>query len=420
LAVPFALLLAAAAAAAAAPLAEMVMRDSDHENLGEAVADYWEAQREAKDINKNLQALVEECEKVEKKFAKSLRDGDILSAVEDWSRILYHATESDDRGVRKGRTEEREYEAGESGTYSMVIHTPKKYSARTGPYPLLVCIPPKDREPAAHLDQDWPDPSARDEFIIAVCKMPTNERTWTELGSGAEAHGGLDTVMFTLRSVRETHVVDVDRIYLAGFGAGVPAAAEIAATFPHVFAGVVGRVGDLAEGLSPKNFRNLPTLFAGGGENCTSFQTRAKEEGIENVSVEAGANEADIWAWMREHARNPNPLEVTLAPRRPMNSQAFWLLVDRFLPEEEPWINARVDQEANTIHIESEGIGEATVFFNDAILDLSKPVKVVCNGQAREDQIPRLLKQLLDNSFASGDSGRVYVNRQHYDLTEPR
>jgi len=408
------LLCLVSAAAVSRPLVEAVMKDNDHQKLGKAVADYWEAEREAKDISKTYEELQEALEKQQKRFSKTLPDGDILAAVEDWEQILYHATDIDDKGAKKGRVEDREYDAGGFGMYQMAISTPKKYSTKSGPYPLVIVIPPKGKKAEAHLEEDWTSMPPRDEYVIAVCDMPTNERNWGTVGT-PENHGGIDTVMLTLRSVKSTHAIDVDRIFLAGFGEGVAAAAEIAATYPHVFAGVVGRAGDIGD-LAPNNFRNLPSMFAGGGERCVSFQTKAKELGFENVSVEAGATEDDVWAWVGGQAREPNPQEVSLAPISKMNAQVYWLLVDSFEPETAPHIHARVDAAENTIHIESEGIGEATIFFNDALLDLSRPVKVVCNGKEHMHEVPRLLRQLLMNASQSGDTGRVYVNRHSYDL----
>jgi hypothetical protein len=223
--------------------------------------------------------------------------------------------------------------------------------------------------------------------------------------------------MLSLKSAKLTHAVDVDRVFLAGFGEGVDAAMRISALFPHVFAGVIGRAGDI-KGMEPTNFRNLPTFFAGGGEKCTAFEARAKEEGIENVRVEAAATEADLWEWMRAGGRHSNPAEVSLAPTHLNNRQAYWLTISGFDLDSGPRVHARIDRESNTIHIDGEGISTVTVYFNDLLVDLSKAVTVVCNGLENEDYIPPNLKTMIDIAYSSGDSGRVYVGSHTYDLPQ--
>lgn len=410
------LALALAGVSAGAPLAtEMLLKSSEHEKLAEAVADYWTATKESKGKHEAYEAVDEARQKTQKRLAEQLPDGDLLSAVEDWEQILYQAymaTEVDEKGAKKGKIDARVYKDDTLGDYEMVISTPAKYSAKTGPYPLVICVPPKGKKAKEHLDEQWIDAAGRELAIIAVPEMPTNELNWKEIGT-SEGHGGIDTVLLTLRSVKQSHAVDVHRIFLAGFGEGVAAAAHIAAIYPHVFAGVIGRAGDLGD-VPPANFRNLPTFFAGGGEKTTSFQTRAKEEGIENVTLSTAATEADVWAWIGQTRRNPNPADVSLTPVHASNNTAYWLRISGVNPNGK--IRARVDRAANTIQIESEGISTATIFFNDAIVDLSKPVKVTCNGVASEDLFPRNLKVLLDLGYGSGDSGRVYVNSHSYDI----
>ena len=410
------LLLALAGASAAAPLAsEMLLKPADHEKLGEVVGDYWKALKESEGTNEAFEAVNDAYEKVQKRVAKDLPDGNLLAAVEDWEQILYFAytaTEVDEKGAKKGKTE-RVYKDKDFGDYAIAVSTPAKYSAKTGPYPLLICVPPKGKSGKEHLATDWVDPALLEGAILASPDMPTNELNWGEVGDTA-GHGGIDTVLLCLRSIKQTHAVDVNRVFLAGFEEGVAPAARIAAIYPHVFAGVIGRTGDVGD-LSPVNFRNLPTFFAGSGEKTTTFQTRAKEEGIENVTLNAAGTEADIWAWMQKTVRVANPTDVSLVPQHTSNERAYWLWVRGVSPNGSK-IRARIDRAANTIKIESEGITTATVFFNDTLVDLSKPVKVDCNGTVSEDFIPRTLKVMLDNGLKSGDTGRVYVSSHSYDI----
>jgi hypothetical protein len=408
------LVLALAGLSAVGPrAAELLLKPVEQQKLGAAVGDYFKALGEEKDIEESFEVVEEERSKVQKRLAKELPEGDVLALVEDWEKILDAASEVDDRGAKKGKPEPRVYKDERFGDYSIAVSTPAKYSAKTGPYPLVICLPPKGKKAMEHLGEQWIDAAAREAAIIAVCDMPANDRMWGGMGT-PESHGGIDTVLLTVKSIKSTHAIDVDRIFLAGFGESVAAAARIAGYYPHVFAGVIGRAGDLDD-LPPTNFRNLPTFFAGGGEKCTTFQTKAKEEGFENVTLNAAATEADVWAWVQATQRSANPLDVSLSPLQEYNLQAYWLKVAGVDPAGSK-IRARVDRAANTITIESSGISTATLFFNDLIVDLSKPVKVVCNGTPSEDFIPRNLRTMLDIAYSSGDSGRVYVNSHSYDI----
>ena len=396
---------------------EPVLKGNDHTRMGKDVGAYWDALKEEKGINEAYEKVASTYEKLHKKALKPLDGEELLSSVADWQRIFFLAQSYNDRGVKKGKVEDRTYEDDLFGDYRMLIQTPKGYSSKSGPHPLLIVIPPAGKTPEEHLMEMWVEPVGKDSTIIAVCEMPTNELQWSEVGS-ADNHGGVDTVLLTLRSIKNTHAVDVDRTFLAGSGPGLNAAMRIATMYPHVFAGVIGRTGDLGDDISPANFGNLPTFFAGGGQKCSDFQTAAKDLGFENVQVETAATEADIWAWIAENPRQVHPTEITLAPSHAYNSQAYWLGIEGFDVEASPKISATVDRETNTITLTSEGITTATISFNDEILDLSQPVTVVCNGTPQQDLLPRNLRNMLNLAFASGDSGRVYVNKQSYDLAE--
>jgi poly(3-hydroxybutyrate) depolymerase len=399
--------------AAAALTPQMLLKANDHEKLGDAVADYWKAKQEEKGIQESFELVAEARDKIQKRFARDLADGDLLSAVLDWEQIFYAATPIEEKGAKKGKVEDRVYEDPIFGEYPMAIHTPPKYSAKEGPVPLLIAIPPAGKKPEEHLAENWQDAVGLESAVIAVPEMPANQRTWAEIGS-AENHGGIDTVLITLKAVKKTHAIDVNRVFLTGFGEGAAAAGRIGALYPHVFAGVAGRAGDLDD-LPATNFRNLPSFFAGGGEKVAAFRGRAKEEGIENVTVNASASEADLWAWLLATHRAANPMDVSLAPLNIVNSQAYWLRVDGIDPDAAK-IRAKIDRAANSVTIESSGISTATIYVNDLLLDLSKPVKVICNGSASEDLIPRNLRTMLDLASSSGDWGRVYVNANRYDI----
>jgi len=75
---------------------------------------------------------------------------------------------------------------------------------------------------------------------------------------------------------------------------------------------------------------------------------------------------------------------------------------------------------SNTITVEGEGIDEFTISYNDVLVDLDKPVTVICNGAENVDLIPRNLKVTLDMVyFARSDPGKVFVANKSYHLPPP-
>ena len=80
-------------------------------------------------------------------------------------------------------------------------------------------------------------------------------------------------------------------------------------------------------------------------------------------------------------------------------------------------ITAEADRASNTITITGEGVESVMIYFNDELVDLDKPVKIVLNGREREDVIPRSLDDLLALIVrGTSDSGKIYVARRSYDL----
>jgi hypothetical protein len=110
---------------------------------------------------------------------------------------------------------------------------------------------------------------------------------------------------------------------------------------------------------------------------------------------------------------------VALLPGTPTPFKAYWVEVEPGEGTEGARIDAEVDRAANSIKLTAKGLPRATVYFNDAMLDLNKPVKVNCNGEEHEVQVPRRLSELVDLVFIGRcDPSRLFVNKMQFDLPE--
>jgi hypothetical protein len=336
------------------------------------------------------------------------------------------AEDPDPRGVKLGAVVEQEIESdyfldadGDPFEIRYAIAAPKKYKASTGPYPLLLCLPGlregKPDDPSQHIIEFWKNPELLDAAIVVTIWLPEDVEAWSAIGS-REAPGGAGLLLSVLKDVMNSFLVDRDRIFLAGREASVPAALEIGAMFHDRFAGVIGRTGDVGD-TSWQNFRNLPTYFAGAGAKADAFAQQIQEAGYNNSTAKADGTEEDVWEWMQATERASYPEHVTLYPGTPTPYRAYWIELPRGGAEEGAKVDAVVDRAANTITIEALGVRSVRVFYNDVLVDLDKPVKVVVNQVEHESVVPRRLGDALDWIFDGRcDPGRYFVNSMSYDV----
>ena len=77
-----------------------------------------------------------------------------------------------------------------------------------------------------------------------------------------------------------------------------------------------------------------------------------------------------------------------------------------------------IERETNTITIEGQGFSLATLYLNDELVDLDKPVRVVCNGVETSGLLPRRLSTALDLLVdGTSDANCVYVVEASFDAS---
>lgn len=388
-----------------------VLKSTEHDQLAKAIAGYFKALDEDEGQSKALEGL----QKVVENFEKKKGALPTLSLVRDWERAFSIALSPTSAGKKGGSSVEFETDKVK---YKYFLWVPKEYAPKS-PIPLILVLPDAGKKPQETFDQSWVDSDLRSKAIVAVCSMPADAKVWGEFGT-SDTPGGFSIAMRVLSNLRRNYAIDANRIYVCGMGAGVAAAGRLGAMYPHLFAGVIGRGGDL-DNLAPGNFRALPTLWSGGGANCTAFAEQSEKLGDKTCTVDPGANEAKIWAWIQEHQRVATPLALRLVPIHARNGRAYWIGADRFDPEgkEKPTLEASADRTANKIVVTGAGIEQVTIAFNDLLVDLSKPVEVVLNGESKKLEIKRSLQTLLRGAYDSSDSGRVYAWSETFVLPKP-
>ena len=407
--------LAGLAALAAAPL-EQKLRDSDHKKLGKQIASYYEAKEEKKGIEEAFLKVVKDMDKSQKR----LRDVPLLSAVEDLERALWYAQQATYKGRHKGGKVISASLAGYGDDVPLGYHLPSKYSTRGDPYALILCVPDAGETPEGHLEGQWNDPGLREAALLVAVDMPSETAEWGNFIADPSAGSGVWAVMNTYSVAKQQFAVDMNRVYLAGTGKGFAAAAATAACFPHLFAGVIGR-GEVPE-MAATNFRSIPSLLLSPSEGAKAIEKAVGELGFGNCTVNPEGGLAEILAFVSERSRESYPSEIQFSPFSNITSGTPWVQIEGFQvdPEkpadEQPSISAKADRDANTITIDAKGIASLTIYLNDLLVDMDKPVKLVVNGVAQEETVTRNQRMVLDHAFASGDWGRVFTARLDIDV----
>jgi hypothetical protein len=194
----------------------------------------------------------------------------------------------------------------------------------------------------------------------------------------------------------------------------------VGSMFPHLFAGVAGRAGDTGQ-ADWRNFRSLPTLVFAGGAKATAFEEQSRAAGYDSCTlkseVKPEAVDGELAAWMAQHPRTAYPTKVSLFPGSPIPSRAYWVEVPPKESEPGTVVHAEVDRATNTFQITTKGVDRVTLYLNDVLCDLDKPLKVVINGQAQETLVPRSLETFLELLVKNVcDPARVYVAARAFNV----
>ncbi len=254
-----------------------------------------------------------------------------------------------------------------------------------------------------------------------------------EEGSGrsakiVESQGSWQTpeaafVMYSaFRVVLEQLRFDRSRVILDGWGAAGVDALRIGTSFPSWFAGIVNRSGEIGgPEILWSNLDGGALLYVRGAADGREIDADALTAShaavtvleIEESALAPGAEAlGQLAAWMAERRRDLAPLEVRHGISDPSYQSVGWLKAEdprlranaRPGDKDFPRMTGRIDKASNTIHIETVNVLELSVYLNDALVDLDKPVSIVVNGRERSSRkYVRDLRLMLENRFFNSD-----------------
>lgn len=391
--------------------------DADHKKVGRAINKYLAEKTSDKDREKARAEIVADLEKSGRKKGARTDEDAIhtgLASCFDLGRALAYS--NDLKNLRGGKATAAKVEfGGESFDYALLLPTAYKPSGE--PLPLVLCIPGlRDGKPLAgttFLQDQLQEPALREGAVLAAVDMPADSARWS-IVKDESGPGGLFALMSVYGDLVRTLNVDADRVFILGREQGALAAADLGARYPQLFAGVIAMAGDIGTPPAP-NFCNLAT-FLQGGANSTAFEEATKQLGYNNCTIKADASAADVWSWIQQTRRVANPAKIVLQPEPVKTYNAYWLRIPR-TEGLAGKITAAADRGSNTIRIDSEEVRSVTLFLNDAIVDLGKPITFVLNGREQQQRVARSLDDMLSLiARGTSDPGRVYVAQVTLDI----
>ena len=420
--------LMASLASASFHMGDERLKSAEHKSLAKGVSNYWQAKIDKKKISESFVKVGDSVYKAKKRIKD---DTDILACMDDWKKVFWIATRTGLVNASKAKKKVSSWPQSGSLFPAFTYVVPSKHSAKKDPYPVIFIIADEGEDPEEHLAGKWADTALRAGYILVVVEMksaiPTSGGK-TKRGAKGEPipvdqwskEQGVHAVLFTFGNLTrsDAFAIDYDRVFIAGSGRGFEVAATAVQWFPYRFAGLVGR-GDVPKDLFSVNMGNVPTMIAGESEGGKQFA-----EGIDKMEQTAthvtGDTDAEIVSWLNEQVRNPYPAKIDY--QFPTNStlESYWILASGIDVDADGGarLTAEVDRETNTINITAIQVGSLEISFSDALVDLSKPVKVIINGETTEELLKRNQRLLVDSVFFKRDWGTLRTAQGSYAVKE--
>jgi len=223
----------------------------------------------------------------------------------------------------------------------------------------------------------------------------------------------------------KTEGVDPNKVYVVGYSAGGDGAYQLAPRMGARFAAVGMMAGHPNETV-PDGLRNVAFALHVGAEDDAYDRNKIGREWKEKLAALQKADpdgyvhqavvhegkghwmdkeEASALDWMATFTRNPHPKKIVWVQDDVLHDQMYWLGVDE--PSERTKIVASIEGQTITVH--ETDVNKITVYLNDSMLDLEKPVILKFKGKTISTQkvtrdrsvIKKTLRDPLDYYTAS-------------------
>ncbi len=321
-------------------------------------------------------------------------------------------------------------------TYQYALSVPLTYQPAKG-YGLVVCLHGAGFTGEAYLDR-WQS-RLGDEYVLVCPTYPAG--AW--FTRRAE-----DLVLAVIRAVQSRYHIDADRIFLTGMSNGGIGAWLIGMHHAPMFAGLAPMASGLDDVLMPflANLRNTPIYIIHGAKDqvmpvdlSRSISRELAALGYPHIYREherehpmAGGHYfpreelPDLVTWLNRQRRNPLPTRLTVV-REASHFQPFsWIRLETTDPIaafSEDLINKRDEQikgreyakldatitATNRIEVKAERVQRYSLFLNDQLIDVAKPLTVVTNGDVSfEGTVTPSIETLLRQARLRQDPRQLF------------
>lgn len=321
-------------------------------------------------------------------------------------------------------------------TYQYALSVPMTYEPAKG-YGLVVCLHGAGFTGEAYLDR-WQRRLGED--FVLVCPTYSAGAWFTRRAE--------ELVLAVIRAVQSQYHIDPDRIFLTGMSNGGIGAWLIGMHHASMFAGIAPMASGLDDVLMPflANLRNTPIYIIHGAKDqvmpvdlSRSISRELAALGYPHVYREhdrehpmAGGHYfpreelPDLVTWLNRQHRDPLPTRLTLV-REASHFQPFnWLRIEQTDPIaafSEDLVTKRDDRiqrrdyarldatitGSNRIEVKAERVQRYSLFLNEQLIDVTRPLMVVTNGDVSfEGPVSRSLETLLRQARLRQDPRQLF------------
>lgn len=224
--------------------------------------------------------------------------------------------------------------------------------------------------------------------------------------------------------------VNPDKVYLMGYSAGGDGVWRMAPRMADHWAAAAMMAGHPG-GVSLLNVRNMPfTLWVGAMDSAydRNIEVPKKAEELEEMHQNdlsgyiyechvlagmphwMGLKDSAAFDWMAKYKRNTCPSKVVWQYDGGGNQHFYWLGVDKEEAASGKIVTASI--RGNSIEIEKSDYKSLTIYLNDRLVDLDKPVKVVYGGrEIFKGMVERNEETLRSTMAERDDPGYVFCSK---------
>jgi predicted esterase len=321
-------------------------------------------------------------------------------------------------------------------SYRYGLSVPQSYRPSQA-YGLVICLHGAGFTGDAYLER-W-QPRLGNDYILA-CPTYLPGTWWTRQAE--------ELVLATIRSVQARYNVDQDRIFLTGMSNGGIGTYLIGVHHAPLFAGLAPMASGLDDVLLPflENLRHTPAYLIHGrndqvmpvelSRSIAKEMTRLGYEFVyrehDRVHPMAGGHFFPreelpaLVAWFGSHRREPYPKSQTVIRDASHLTSFAWVRIDatdRIASFTDQLTDSRDETIANRIYarleaavvapdrieVQTQRVKRYSLFLNQALVDLSKPITIVTNGRVSyQGPLTPRLETLLRDARLRRDRQRLF------------